>query len=128
MRGPTTNVEGDPGPVFGHSGDSGLCRLWVGAIVRLRSRGFQHEEMRYLLRFQERRSRPQQVPVWHELEQAVRAYLEAAGVKGEDGGPTLLRPTTRRMKQLAGNVLGTERFCELVEQRLQDAGLPVRLS
>jgi hypothetical protein len=46
----------------------------------------------------------------------------------EDGGWSLFRSMARRMKQLAGNVLGTERFCKLVEQRLKDAGLPELLS
>ena len=35
------------------AGDSGLCRVWVGAVVKLRPRVFQHDETTCVLRFQQ---------------------------------------------------------------------------
>ena len=37
---------------FGSAGDFGLCRLWVGSVVKLRRCGFQNDETACVLGFQ----------------------------------------------------------------------------
>jgi hypothetical protein len=53
IRGRTTRTKGSPGQVVDRAGDSGLCRVWVGAVVKLRPRVFQHDETTCVLRFQQ---------------------------------------------------------------------------
>ena len=53
IRGRTTRTKGSPGQVVDRAGDSGLCRAWVGAVVKLRPRVFQHDETTCVLRFQQ---------------------------------------------------------------------------
>jgi hypothetical protein len=53
IRGRTTRTKGSPGQVVDRAGDSGLCRIWVGAVVKLRPRVFQHDETTCVLRFQQ---------------------------------------------------------------------------
>ena len=65
---------------------------------------FEHHETTCVLRFQEKGGRSRQSLVRQDVEHAVRAYLEAAGIEAEDRDRPLFRLTVRWMKQLPGNV------------------------
>jgi site-specific recombinase XerD len=102
------------------------CR--AGAVARLRLGDFQHDGTQYVLRFQEKGGKSREIPVRHDLEQFILAYVEAAGIAGEVKDSPLFRASNGRSRTLAAGSLGTERICELVKRRLKDAGLPSRLS
>jgi integrase/recombinase XerD len=102
------------------------CR--AGAVAKLRLQDFQNEGMQYVLRFQEKGGKSREIPVRHDLEGYIIAYLDAAGIGADAKDRPLFRSTLRRTKQLTGNALTTKAICELVKRRLKDAGLPVRLS
>jgi hypothetical protein len=51
-----------------------------------------------------------------------------AGIAADNQDRLLFRSTVRRPKQLTGNALTTKDVCNLVKGRLEDAGLPARLS
>jgi site-specific recombinase XerD len=102
------------------------CR--AGAVAKLRLGDFQNEGTQYVLRFQEKGGKSREIPVRHDLEGNIRAYLDAAGIAAEVKDRPLFRSTLRRTKQLTGNALTTKAICELVKRRLKDAGLPSRLS
>lgn len=102
------------------------CR--AGAIAKLRLGDFQQDGTQYVLRFQEKGGKSREIPVRHDLEGFIRAYIEAAGLAGEAKDRPLIRSTLRRTKQLTDRPLTTKAICELVKRRLKDAGLPLRLS
>jgi site-specific recombinase XerD len=102
------------------------CR--AGAVAKLRLQDFQNEGTQYVLRFHEKGGKSREIPVRHDLEANIRAYLDAAGISAEAKDRPLFRSTLRRTKQLTGNALTTKAICELVKRRLKDAGLPSRLS
>lgn len=102
------------------------CR--AGAVAGLRLGDFQHDGMQYVLRFQEKGGKSREIPVRHDLEGFIRAYIEAAGLAGEANDRPLFRSTLGRTKQLTFRPLTTKAICELVKRRLKDAGLPLRLS
>ena len=102
------------------------CR--AGAVAKLRLGDFQNEGTQYVLRFQEKGGKSREIPVRHDLEGNIRAYLDAAGIAAEAKDRPLFRSTLRRTKQLTANALTTKAICELVKRRLKDAGLPLRLS
>jgi integrase/recombinase XerD len=81
-----------------------------------------------VLRFQEKGGKSREIPVRHDLEGNIWAYLDAAGIAGDAKERPLFRSTLRRTKQLTGNALTSKAICELVKRRLKDAGLPLRLS
>jgi len=103
-----------------------LCR--AGAVAKLRLQDFQEDGTQYVLRFQEKGGKSREIPVRHDLERFILAYVEAAGIAGDAKDRPLFRSTRRRTKQLTGNALTSKAICELVKRRLKDAGLPVRLS
>ena len=102
------------------------CR--AGAVAKLRLGDFQHDGQQYVLRFQEKGGKSREIPVRHDLEGFILAYVEAAGIGGEAKDSPLFRASNGRSRKLTARLLGTERICELVKRRLKDAGLPSRLS
>lgn len=102
------------------------CR--AGAVAKLRFQDFQSDGTQFVLRFQEKGGKSREIPVRHDLEGFIRAYLDATSLASEPKDRPLFRSTLRRTKQLTGNPLTTKSICELVKRRLKDAGLPSRLS
>jgi integrase/recombinase XerD len=100
----------------------------AGAVARLRLGDFKHDGTQYVLRFQEKGGKSREIPVRHHLEGVILAYVDAAGLAGEAKETPLFQISNGRGQKLAGKPLGTERICELVKRRLNDAGLPSRLS
>jgi site-specific recombinase XerD len=102
------------------------CR--AGAAAKLRLGDFQHDGTQYVLRFQEKGGKSREIPVRHDLEGLILAYVDAAGISGEAKESPLFRASNGRSRKLAARPMGTERICELVKRRLKDAVLPSRLS
>ena len=80
------------------------------------------------LRFQEKGGKSREIPVRHELEGFILAYVEAAGIGGEAKDAPLFRMSNGRTKKLSPTAVTSKRICELVKRRLKDAGLPSRPS
>ena len=57
-----------------------VCR--AGAVAKLRLQDFQHDGTQYVLRFSEKGGQSREIPVRHDLEGHIRAYLDAAGIGG----------------------------------------------
>jgi integrase/recombinase XerD len=89
---------------------------------------FQYDGTQFMLRFQEKGGKSREIPVRHDLEGYIRAYLDAAGIAADAKDRPLFRSTIHRTKQLTGNALTSKAICELLKRRLKDAGLPSRLS
>jgi integrase/recombinase XerD len=102
------------------------CR--AGAVAKLRLGDFQDDGQQYVLRFQEKGGKSREIPVRHDLEGFILAYVEAAGIAGEAKESPLFRMGNGRTKKLSGTAMTSKRICELVKRRLKDAGLPSRLS
>ncbi len=103
-----------------------VCR--AGAVAKLRISDFQHDGSQYVLRFSEEGGKSREIPVRHDLEGHIRAYLDAAGIQAENKDRPLVRSTEGKTKRLTGNPLTTKDVCRMVKRRLKDAGLPSRLS
>jgi integrase/recombinase XerD len=97
-------------------------------VAKLRIGDFQHDGTQYVLRFSEKGGTSREIPVRHDLEGHIQAYLDAAGVEAENKDRPLYRSTQGKTKRLTGNPLTTKDVCRLVKRRLKDAGLPSRLS
>jgi integrase/recombinase XerD len=99
-----------------------------GAVAKLRLGDFQHDGQQYVLRFQEKGGKSREIPVRHDLESFILAYVEAAGIGGDAKESPLFRMGNGRTRKLSGTAMTSKRICELVKRRLKDAGLPSRLS
>jgi integrase/recombinase XerD len=99
-----------------------------GAVAKLRLGDFQYDGQQYVQRFQEKGGKSREIPVRHDLEGFILAYVEAAGIGGDAKDTPLFRMGNGRTRKLSGTAMTSKRICELVKRRLKDAGLPSRLS
>lgn len=102
------------------------CR--AGAVAKLRLGDFQHDGTQYALRFREKGGKSREIPVRHDLEGYIRAYLDAAGIAGEGKDRPLFRASNGTTRRLGEGPMNAGTICRLVKRRLADAGLPSRLS
>ncbi len=103
------------------------CR--AGAVAKLRLGDFQYDGTQYVLRFQEKGGKSREIPVRHDMEGFLRAYLNATGIATEPKDRPLFRAADNgTSKRLTDRPLSSKTICELVKRRLADAGLPLRLS
>jgi site-specific recombinase XerD len=102
------------------------CR--AGAVAKLRLGDFQHDGTQYVLRLQEKGGKSREIPVRHDLEGYIRAYLDAAGIAAENKEKPLFRSAVRRTGQLTDKPLTSDAIGDLMKRRLKAAGLTERLS
>lgn len=102
------------------------CR--AGAVARLRLGDFQFDGTQFVLRFREKGNKSREIPVRHDLEGYIRAYLDAAGLGQGAKETPLYRASNGRHGGLSVRPLDTTAIGELVKRRLKAAGLPERLS
>jgi integrase/recombinase XerD len=81
-----------------------------------------------VLWFQEKGGKSGEIPVWHDLECFILAYVQAAGIAGDAKESPLFRMGNGRTKKLSGTAMTLKRICELVKRLVKDAGLPEHLS
>ncbi len=100
----------------------------VGAVAKLSLRDLRHDGSQWALRFTEKRGKAREIPVRHDLERFLVAYLEAAGLRPEPTAQPLFRSAVRRSRVLTANLMAAGDMCRMMKRRLRDAGLPGQLS
>lgn len=100
----------------------------AGAVAKLRMGDLRHDGSQYVFRLREKGGKAREIPVRHDLEGYILAYIESARIAGEGKESPLFRSAVRRTGQLTGLPLTTKSIGELVKRRLNDAGLPSHLS
>jgi integrase/recombinase XerD len=100
----------------------------IGAVAGLRRKDFAHDGSQYTLRFEEKGGKAREIPVRHDLEGYILAWLDAAGLRDAPKDSPLFRTTVRRTKQLTDRGMSAGDMGRVVKRRLKDAGLPPRLS
>ena len=78
----------------------------------------------YSLRFSEKGGKSREIPLRHDLEQLLLAYIRAAGIAD---GP-LFRTANRKTGTLTGNAMTGIDICRMMKRRLKAAGLPGHFS
>ncbi|HEX8200764.1 MAG TPA: tyrosine-type recombinase/integrase, partial [Isosphaeraceae bacterium] len=96
----------------------------VGAVAKLTMKSLKHDGTQYALRFSEKGGKAREIPVRHDLERLLLAYMEAAGITE---GP-LFRPAFRRTKTLTAKAMSGIDICRMMKRRLKAAGLPDQFS
>jgi site-specific recombinase XerD len=91
----------------------------VGAVAKLTAKSLVHDGTQYSLRFLEKGGKSREIPVQHELEGYLRAYIGAAKITE---GP-LFRSTVRKTKVLTKNGMTGVDICRMMKRRLKEAGL-----
>lgn len=91
----------------------------VGAVAKLTLEDLRHDGTQYTLRFAEKGGKAREIPVRHDLERLLLAYIHAAGITT---GP-LFRTTTRKTDVLTEKAITGIDICRMMKRRLKRAGL-----
>ncbi|MBC7816278.1 MAG: tyrosine-type recombinase/integrase [Planctomycetaceae bacterium] len=100
----------------------------VGAVAKLRRADFYWSADQACLRFTEKGGKSREIPVRHDLQKFIAAYIEFAGCDFADKSSSLFRSTVRRTRQLTQSGLSAGDINRMVKRRLRDARLPNHLS
>ncbi len=101
----------------------------AGAAARLRCGDFYdggHHQ--WMLRFIEKGGKSREIPVRHDLQQMIAAYIEAAGLQQAPKDSPLFRAAIGTTGKLAATAIHVNDICRMMKRRLKDASLPSRLS
>ena len=100
----------------------------AGAVAGLQRGSLYDSGEQWMLHFDEKGGKSREIPVRHDLEQMLFAYIDAAGVRQVVSGAPLFRTAYRKSGKLTGTSMSGVDVCRMVKRRLRDAGLPARLS
>jgi integrase/recombinase XerD len=100
----------------------------AGAVASLRRGSFYHAGDQWMLHFEEKGGKSREIPVRHDLEQMLSAYVEAAGLRDAPKQSPLFRTAYRKTGRLTENGMHVVDVCRMVKRRLKDACLPTLLS
>jgi site-specific recombinase XerD len=96
----------------------------VGAVAKLTMKNFVNDGSQYTLRFAEKGGKSREIPVRHDLEQFLLAYVQAANITE---GP-LFRTANRKSRTLTRNPMTGIDICRMMKRHLKSAGLPGHFS
>ena len=100
----------------------------VGAVAKLKRRDFYEIGDQYFLRFHEKGGKVREIPVRHDLQQALNDYLDRNGLRQADPSSPLFRTAIRRTNRMTINSMSADDKARMVKRRLLDAGLSARIS
>ena len=96
----------------------------VGAVARLRLHELRDYGEHRMLRFSEKGGKEREIPVRHDLDDWLRAYLDAAGIADDPKDSPLFRAAWFGRRELQKKGIGPYTVRFLLKRRLKDAGLP----
>lgn len=100
----------------------------AGAAAKLRKGDFYDAGDQWMLRFEEKGGKAREIPVRHDLQQMIAAYIEAAGLQAAAKDRPLFRAAIGRTGKFAATAIHVNDICRMMKRRLKDASLPQRLS
>jgi integrase/recombinase XerD len=100
----------------------------AGAVANLRLKDFTWDGTQYALRFAEKGGKSRLIPVRHDLQGILLAYLDSFDWRSEPGEASFFRAVLGRTGSLAAQPIRNIDVCRIVKRRLRDAGLPGQFS
>ena len=105
-------------------GRADLHRGAGGALARLRRGDLQEQETQRVLRFREKGGKQREIPVRHDLDGWIDAYLEAGKIDLSQKAAPLFLAADRWGLGLVDRALTAHGVRRMLKRRLVDAGLP----
>ena len=96
----------------------------VGALARLRRQDLEDQGAQRVLRFREKGGQQREIPVRHDLDGWLEAYLQAARIVADPKETPLFRAAMGKQKKLSAGSLSANAMRRMLKRRLKDARLP----
>ena len=96
----------------------------VGALAQLRLQDLRDQGEHRVLRFSEKGGKEREIPVRHDLDEWISAYLEAGQLKTDPKNAPLFRGSWKNQRRLIGQPFTAHAIRRMLKRRLRNAGLP----
>lgn len=100
----------------------------AGAVATLKRSDFYHAGGQWMLHFSEKGGKSREIPVRHDLEGLVAAYIDTAGLRDAPKGTPLFQSALKRQRQLSGRAIHVNDICRMMKRRLKDFGMSLLYS
>ena len=100
----------------------------MGAIAQLRLQDLRDQGEHRVLRFSEKGGKQREIPVRHDLDEWISAYLEAGQFKTDPKDAPLFRGSWKNQRRLTARALTPHAIRRMLKRRLKAAGLPEIIS
>jgi site-specific recombinase XerD len=100
----------------------------VNALAKLRRADLSHSTGQWNLRFTDKGTKVMDIPVRHDLEAILFAYVDAAGLRDAPSHAPLFRSAAGRTGRVTENAMHVNDICRMVKRRLKDAGLSLQFT
>ena len=81
-----------------------------------------------MLHFAEKGGKSREIPVRHDLQELISAYIEAAGLHNAPKDTPLFQSALKKKRRLTGKAIHVNDICRMMKRRLKDIGLPLLFS
>jgi integrase/recombinase XerD len=100
----------------------------AGAVAKLHVGDFYNTGQQWMLHLSEKGGKSREIPVRHDLQEFILAYMDAAGLRDAPKDTPLFQSALKRQRQLTGKRLPVNDICRMMKRRLKDIGLPLLYS
>lgn len=100
----------------------------AGAVSKLCLEDFYEVGGQWMLHFDEKRGKSREIPVRHDLQLILCAYLDAAGLRDAPKESPLFRSAIRRENRLTERGMSGNDICRMLKRRMRAAGISEKLS
>jgi integrase/recombinase XerD len=100
----------------------------AGAAAKLRRGDFYHAGGQWMLHFDEKGGKSREIPVRHDLQELIDAYIDAAGLRDAHKDTPLFQSALKKQRRLSGKHIHVNDVCRMMKRRLKDFGMPLLYS
>jgi integrase len=81
-----------------------------------------------MLHFNEKGGKSREIPVRHDLQELIQAYIDISGLRDAPKDASLFHSALKKQRKLSGRRIHVNDICRMMKRRLRDIGLPLLYS
>lgn len=99
-----------------------------GAVAKLRCGDFYDAGQQWMIHFGEKGGKSREIPVRHDLQELVLAYIDGAGLRDAPKDTPLFQSANRKQRMLTGKGITGDDIYRMMKRRLKDSEMPLLYS
>lgn len=98
------------------------------AVAKLRSGDYYFVGVQWMLHFSEKGGKSREIPVRHDLQEYIDAYISVAGLRDAPKTAPLFQRAMKKQRRLSGLAMNGDDIYRMMKRRLKDFGMPLLYS
>jgi len=100
----------------------------TGAVAKLKRGNFYRAGDQWMLHFEKKGGKSREIPVRHDLQEMISAYIDAAGLREAPKNTPLFQSALKKKRRLSGKAIHVNDICRMMKRRLTDFAMPLLYS